>query len=67
MGVFKLSEPPVGLVDFIRRYDVFFVVGHKEPDADCVGSQLALSSLLGRLSKKAVLCSAGPFNRLEII
>jgi phosphoesterase RecJ-like protein len=65
--VFKPSAPPPALIDFIRRYDTFFVVGHKEPDADCVGSQLALSSLLARLSKKSFLCSAGPFKRHEIL
>jgi phosphoesterase RecJ-like protein len=65
--VFKPSEPPAALIDFINRYSTFFIVGHKEPDADCVGSQLALSSLLARLSKKTFLCSAGPFKRHEIL
>jgi phosphoesterase RecJ-like protein len=65
--VFKPSVPPEALIDFIRAYDTFFIVGHKEPDADCVGSQLALSSLLTRLSKKSFLCSAGPFKRREIL
>jgi phosphoesterase RecJ-like protein len=32
-----------------------------------VGSQLALSSALGRLGKTAIPCSAGPFKRTEII
>jgi phosphoesterase RecJ-like protein len=41
------------------------VAGHKEPDGDCVGSQLALCSALRRLGKEAVPCSAGPFKRAE--
>jgi phosphoesterase RecJ-like protein len=58
---------PPPLVDFIHNYEFFFIVGHKEPDADCVGSQFALASLLRRLGKKTQLCSAGPFKRFEIL
>jgi phosphoesterase RecJ-like protein len=58
---------PQELLDFIRRRDKFLIVGHKEPDGDCVGSQLALTSALRRLGKEAVPCSAGPFKRPEII
>jgi phosphoesterase RecJ-like protein len=58
---------PQKLLDFIREGVKFLVVGHKEPDGDCVGSQLALSSALGRLGKKAVPCSAGPFKRTEVV
>ncbi|WP_251106209.1 DHH family phosphoesterase [Breznakiella homolactica] len=42
------------------------MAGHKEPDGDCVGSQLVLCSLLERLGKTAVPCSSGPFKRIEI-
>jgi phosphoesterase RecJ-like protein len=54
------------LLDFIRQGNKFLVAGHKEPDGDCVGSQLALVSVLRRLGKEAVACSAGPFKRTEI-
>ncbi|MCL1815910.1 MAG: bifunctional oligoribonuclease/PAP phosphatase NrnA [Treponema sp.] len=57
---------PKELLDFIRNGTSFIVAGHEEPDGDCVGSQLALTSLLRRLGKKAVPCSAGPFKRTEI-
>jgi phosphoesterase RecJ-like protein len=43
------------------------VAGHKEPDADCIGSQLALASMLRRLGKEALLRSDGPFKRREIL
>jgi len=43
------------------------VAGHKEPDGDCVGSQLALISVLKRMGKYAIACSAGPFKRPEIV
>ncbi|MDR1212123.1 MAG: bifunctional oligoribonuclease/PAP phosphatase NrnA [Spirochaetaceae bacterium] len=58
---------PQSLIRFINEGDAFIVAGHKEPDGDCVGSQLALCSFLRRLGKKATACSAGPFKRTEIL
>ncbi|MDR2101283.1 MAG: bifunctional oligoribonuclease/PAP phosphatase NrnA [Treponema sp.] len=58
---------PQILLDFIREGGKFLIVGHKEPDGDCVGSQLALTSVLQRLGKEAVPCSAGPFKRTEVM
>ncbi len=58
---------PRELLDFIEQHDTFYVIGHKEPDGDCVGSQLALASYLRRSGKQAVVCSAGPFTRTEIL
>jgi phosphoesterase RecJ-like protein len=55
------------LLDFIGGGTKFLVAGHKEPDGDCVGSQLALSSALKRLGKEAIPCSAGPFKRTEVM
>ncbi|MDR0375516.1 MAG: bifunctional oligoribonuclease/PAP phosphatase NrnA [Treponema sp.] len=57
---------PQELLDFIKKHEKFIIVGHKDPDGDCVGSQLAMASALKRLGKNAVVCSAGPFNRSEI-
>jgi phosphoesterase RecJ-like protein len=58
---------PPELLDFIDRHGPFYIIGHKEPDGDCVGSQLALASFFKRSGKTAYLCSAGPFTRTEII
>ncbi|MDR3161630.1 MAG: bifunctional oligoribonuclease/PAP phosphatase NrnA [Spirochaetaceae bacterium] len=58
---------PPDLLTFIREGAKFLVAGHKEPDGDCVGSQLAFCSLLRRLGKEALPCSAGPFKRTEIM
>jgi phosphoesterase RecJ-like protein len=58
---------PRALIDFIDAGETFIVAGHKEPDGDCISSQLVIASLLKRLGKKAVLCSAGPFKRTEIL
>ncbi len=55
-----------GILSFLEHYDTYIVIGHKEPDGDCVGSQLALGSFLSRRGKKAVLLSSGPFTRTEI-
>jgi phosphoesterase RecJ-like protein len=54
-------------INFIKTGSKFLIAGHKEPDGDCVGSQLALASALRRLGKEAVPCSAGPFKRTEVL
>ena len=62
----KSAVPPKELLDFIREGKKFLIVGHKEPDGDCLGSQLALGSALQRMGKETILCSAGPFKRSEV-
>jgi phosphoesterase RecJ-like protein len=64
-GYIPLPVPPE-LTGFIKTGVRFLVAGHKEPDGDCVGSQLALVSALRRLGKEASPCSAGPFKRTEV-
>ena len=46
-------------VQFIRSHDSFVILGHKEPDGDCVASQLACAALLRALGKEAT----PPFGR----
>jgi phosphoesterase RecJ-like protein len=60
------SPVPELLLDFIRQGTKFLLAGHKDPDGDCVGSQLALASALKRLGKETIPCSAGPFKRPEL-
>jgi len=57
---------PRELLDFIREGSKFLITGHKDPDGDCVGSQLALDSALRRMGKETLLLSSGPFKRTEI-
>jgi phosphoesterase RecJ-like protein len=57
---------PEELVEYIKTGSKFIIAAHKEPDGDCVGSQLALRSALLRIGKKAAVCSAGPFKRSEL-
>jgi phosphoesterase RecJ-like protein len=56
---------PQELISFLDSYSVFYIIGHAEPDGDCLGSQTALASFLGRQGKTALLCSPGPFVRSE--
>ncbi|MDR0302214.1 MAG: bifunctional oligoribonuclease/PAP phosphatase NrnA [Treponema sp.] len=60
------SSVPDELVQYIKTGSKFIIAGHKEPDGDCVGSQLALRSALLRMGKDAIVCSAGPFKRSEL-
>jgi phosphoesterase RecJ-like protein len=55
-----------GALRFMRSHHSFIIVGHKEPDGDCIASQLAAASLLRLLGAEATLHSAGPFDRPEI-
>ena len=57
---------PTELVNFIKTGSNFIIAGHKEPDGDCVGSQLSLCSALERMGKNAIVCSAGPFVRPDL-
>jgi phosphoesterase RecJ-like protein len=61
-----LPAPPPELLDFLSGGKKFLIAGHKEPDADCIGSQLALGSTLSRLGKQVILVNEGPWARTEI-
>lgn len=54
------------LLKFVADHRSFVVIGHKEPDGDCIGSQLALTSALTRLGKHCQTVNVGPFERTEI-
>ncbi len=51
---------------FIEKNSFFIIVGHKEPDGDCISSCLAMASLIKKTGKQYQLLSAGPFKRQEI-
>ena len=50
----------------LRAADTLVLVGHEQPDGDCVASQLVLAEFLGGLGKRVGVYSAGPFERPEI-
>lgn len=53
-------------VGFLRAHQSFLILGHKEPDGDCVASQLTIATIVSALGKKASIHSVGPFDRPEI-
>jgi phosphoesterase RecJ-like protein len=57
---------PEALRAFLRDHESFLLIGHQEPDADCLGSQLALGSYLARQGKSVKQYNHGPFKRAEI-
>jgi bifunctional oligoribonuclease and PAP phosphatase NrnA len=58
---------PPELLTFLKDHRTFYLVGHIEPDGDCIASALSLASYLERVHGKRVHClNAGPFLRREI-
>lgn len=57
---------PEDLLEAFGSYRKFVVIGHEEPDGDCLSSQLALASLLERRGAEALPVSPGPFGRNEV-
>jgi len=58
----ELSE----VVKLLEEHEKFLIIGHEEPDGDCLGSQLGMAYFLRRKGKKVLLYSPGPFKRNEI-
>jgi len=62
-----MKPAPKSLLEFVEGHDCFYILGHREPDGDCIGSQLALASMLQSMGKRVHVLSSGPFNRIEIL
>lgn len=60
------AEQIAAFKDFITSHDTFLIVGHKEPDGDCISSCLGMSYIVKHFTKPYVMLSAGPFKRTEI-
>ena len=52
---------------FIENHNFFFIIGHKEPDGDCITSCLGIAAILDHFNKPYQLLSAGPFKRNEVL
>ena len=61
------SRIPERLLRTLWEEDRFLIIGHRQPDADCIFSSLTLKEILSYMGKEAVLLSEGPFLRQEII
>ena len=59
----KISE----FKEFIEAHNFFFIIGHKEPDGDCITSCLGIAAIIEKFGKPYQLLSAGPFKRNEVI
>ena len=53
-----MSLPKV--INAIRRHKKFLISGHVDPEADAIGSQLALASLIKRLGKDPIIIDQDP-------
>ncbi|HNX72588.1 MAG TPA: bifunctional oligoribonuclease/PAP phosphatase NrnA [Spirochaetales bacterium] len=62
-----MKKVPHQLIEFIENHECFYIIGHREPDGDCIGSQLALASFLKSEGKRVHLLSSGPFTRFELL
>ena len=60
-------EVPAVVGAFLREYERYLVVGHVEPDGDCVASAVALARFLERKGKVVTLADEGPFDRPEVV
>ena len=61
------APPPVDrVIECLGNHATFLILGHEDPDADCLGSQRALGAWLTRRGKAVHLCCAGPWKRPEI-
>lgn len=66
--MFELSQKKIEeLKAFIENHNFFFIIGHKEPDGDCITSCLGIAAILDHFGKPYQLLSAGPFKRNEVI
>lgn len=61
-----LDSDVENLRSFINNHDFFIVIGHKEPDGDCMASCLGIAAILDALNKRYQMLSAGPFKRNEV-
>jgi bifunctional oligoribonuclease and PAP phosphatase NrnA len=59
------SEIPSCIREGFDSYKNFILIGHEQPDADSLCSQLGLAALLKRLNKNVRLVAKGPFTRPE--
>ena len=61
-----MNAVPPQVPRFLAAFQRYLIVGHIEPDGDCVASAVALARYLTRSGRRAVLLDAGPFDRPEI-
>ena len=61
-----IATSPAQVLDHLCACASLVLLGHEDPDGDCVASQLALGAFLESRGKRVGIYSAGPFDRYEI-
>lgn len=56
------NENMIKIAEFIKKSSKIAVIGHTDPDIDCIGSQLALKKAFLNSGKNAYAVSSGPFD-----
>ena len=51
------EEKISNLKNFIKSHENFYIIGHKEPDGDCISSSLGIAEILKKFNKKYQLLS----------
>lgn len=64
--MFIYPEVSPEIIETIRSCSIAVIIGHINPDGDCIHSQIAMQKLLQKLGVEAHLVNAGPFSRKEI-
>ncbi len=63
----KFSPVPSDFLEGFSSYEHFILLGHEQPDADCLCSMLGLASFLEKQNKKVTLLAQKPFTRPETL
>lgn len=53
-------QPPVELLDFLKREDRYLIATHQNPDGDAIGSAVTLALILESLGKQVVVFDQDP-------
>ncbi len=62
----RIMDIPQQMIDAVLSSDKIVVVGHKDPDLDCLGAQLGLSYALNLMGKEVITVNTGPFDNMLI-
>ena len=57
------SEIPSSIREGFESYKHFILMGHEQPDADCLCSQLGLAALLKELGQTGEACGERPLQQ----
>ena len=62
-SISKRNQIIDNILNAIIEHDNFLVMGHKNPDEDCISSMIAISLLINKFSRKVYLLIPGKINK----